>query len=103
AMSVRADRDTFINATRELSSTDLHPELVKIKAPVVVIAAVARGGEYGQSAEANHAYVEKLYREAYAGTPQFTLVLIPDSRHFIMYDQPKVFLEQLRAQLAALK
>jgi len=103
AICQRADRDTFIEATRELIGTDLRPDLVKIKVPVVMIAAVAREGEYGQSAAANHAYVDKAYRDVFQGTPQLKLTFIPDSRHFVMYDQPRVFLERLRAELDAIQ
>jgi len=42
-----------------------------------------------------------FYRASYAGAPQAVLKHIPNSYHFIMYDQPELFRTELKAFLEA--
>jgi pimeloyl-ACP methyl ester carboxylesterase len=44
--------------------------------------------------------MEAFYRASYANAPQAVLKRIPDSYHFIMFDQPEVFQRELRTFLS---
>jgi len=96
AAALRSDRATVANASYELMTTDLRPELGRIQAPVSVI--YAYDALFGQTA----AFVDALYRSAYAGlanASSMRFVRIDDSFHFVMLDQPQRFAEALEAAL----
>jgi pimeloyl-ACP methyl ester carboxylesterase len=78
----------------ELMTTDLRPELGRIKAPVSVIYAYDMA--YGVPAEA----IDRLYRDAYANAPGAGFQRIDDSFHFIMIDQPEAFARAIDQFLA---
>jgi pimeloyl-ACP methyl ester carboxylesterase len=42
-----------------------------------------------------------VYRSAYAPLKHLTLKRIPDSAHFIMWDQPQRFQDEMKAFLSA--
>lgn len=79
----------------DLITTDLRPDLVKVKVPLTVLWVVPQG------APLTEAQLEGYYRMSYANAPQTVLTHIPDSYHFIMYDQPERFRSELRTFLAA--
>ncbi len=90
--SLSSDRPSFAGAINALMTTDLRPRLGDIAAPVTVIAAV--------NAFAPRSRVDPLYAAAYTGLKGAKIVLIDDSFHFIMLDQPVAFEAALRAGLA---
>jgi pimeloyl-ACP methyl ester carboxylesterase len=71
-----------------LSTTDLRPELPKIKREILVIASIFITKENS----------EKVYGEQYKLLKNKTIV-VADSKHFIMYDQPEWFYAQIDAFL----
>lgn len=79
----------------DLIVTDLRPDLGKIKVPLTVLWVVPNG------APLTEAQLASYYRMSYANAPQAVLTHIPDSYHFIMYDQPERFRSELRTFLAA--
>lgn len=85
AASLSSDRKTVADATYELMTTDLRPELGHLKVPVQVV--YAYDPIYGIPAAA----VDSMFRNAYAATPQARFTRIDDSFHFIMQDQPEAF------------
>lgn len=85
AAAISSERQTVADATYELMTTDLRPELGRIKAPVEVV--YAYDNLYGVPASA----VDAMYRNAYALTPDIEFTRIDDSFHFIMLDQPERF------------
>jgi len=92
AAGLHSDRTTVANATYELMTTDLRPELQRITAPVQVI--YAYDALYGVPP----ASIDTTFRTAYAAAPQVGFTRIDDSFHFIMLDQPDAF---ARAVVAA--
>jgi len=98
---LQADRKTFAGAVYELSTTDLRDDLKKIKVPVTVLVPVPKGDKNETAADARkrRQRFEDLYRDVFRRTPQLKLIVIPDSRHFIMYDQPGRMYEALRKSL----
>jgi N-formylmaleamate deformylase len=89
----RSDTDVVARAMHELASTDLAPELPRIRAPFTIVYAApdARAQER----------VDRNYRAAYASARGARLVRIDGSGHMIMVDQPRRFHDELRGFLAA--
>jgi len=79
----------------DLILTDLRPGLAKVKVPLTVLWVLPQG------APITLAQMEGYYRASYANAPQTGLKHVPDSYHFIMYDQPELFRTELRAFLTA--
>lgn len=69
--------------------TDLRGDMGKIATPITML--------YPTSAALPKAAAEPLYAAAYKDAPHATLVEMPDSAHFIMLDQPELFLKTLTA------
>jgi len=69
--------------------TDLRGDMGKIETPITML--------YPTSAALPKAVAEPLYTAAYKDAPHATLVEVPDSAHFIMLDQPEVFLKAVTA------
>jgi pimeloyl-ACP methyl ester carboxylesterase len=69
--------------------TDLRGDMGKITTPITML--------YPTSAALPKAAAEPLYAAAYKDAPHATLVEMPDSAHFIMLDQPELFLKTLTA------
>ena len=84
ASSASSDRTVFVHAMLEDVSTDLRPQLASIKTPATVLYPYAAF----QGPEEN---IDALYTKAYSTMPNVKLIKIPNSRHFIMFDQPAAF------------
>jgi pimeloyl-ACP methyl ester carboxylesterase len=88
--SLRSDADVGTRAYRELIVTDLGPELPKIAVPVTVL--------YVQPkyVPIPAAQFDAVYKGAFAPVGKLTLKRIPDSAHFVMWDQPGRFQAEVR-------
>jgi pimeloyl-ACP methyl ester carboxylesterase len=91
--SLDSDPAASGQAMYDLITSDLRPEVAKIKAPLTVLYVRPAG------APVTDAQMEQFYAMSYAGAPQAALKRIPDSYHFIMLDQPEVFQRELKAFL----
>jgi pimeloyl-ACP methyl ester carboxylesterase len=89
-----SDRRTYAQAMHDLITTDLRPELAKIKAPVTVLYA-STDVIVGFPARD----VGATYRASYAGLPTVCLIPVPDSSHMIMDDQPARLAQEIDAFL----
>jgi pimeloyl-ACP methyl ester carboxylesterase len=91
--AIASDKSVVARAMYEDMTTDLRPDLSKIKTPVTVL--------YPWDALSGfpHEATDKLYRDNFASLPNKTLVCIDDSFHFIMLDQPQKFAAQVDAFL----
>ncbi len=87
--AIASDKSVVARALYEDMTTDLRPELPKIKMPVTVLYPWAASSGFP------HAATDKLYQENFASLPNKTLVCIEDSFHFIMLDQPEKFAAQV--------
>lgn len=87
--SSRSDSAVVARATHELATTDLTPELPKIKAPLTVVYAVPANA---QDAPA----VDRLYRTSYAPAKDAKLRRVPGATHMVMYSQPRRFHAEVR-------
>lgn len=86
--SFQSDRRTLGSTLVEMSTTDLRPELPKIKQEILILASIFETKENS----------EKVYGKQYELLKNKTLV-VADSKHFIMYDQPEWFYAQIDAFL----
>jgi pimeloyl-ACP methyl ester carboxylesterase len=93
--SLASDSAVSGQAFSELIVTDLRPELRNIRVPLTVLWVHPPGAPFGPE------QMEQYYRASYAGVPQAVIRRIPDSYHFIMFDQPAVFQRELREFLTA--
>jgi pimeloyl-ACP methyl ester carboxylesterase len=82
ASAIASDRAVFVGAMMEDLQTDLRPDLAKIKTPMLLLY------PYDPTLQKDEVAYNALYKNAYAGMPNVTLLRIDGSRHFIMYDQP---------------
>lgn len=92
--SLASDPVVSGGAFSELIVTDLRPELSNIRVPLTVLWVHPPGAPFGPE------QMEQYYRAAYASVPQAVIRRIPDSYHFIMFDQPAEFQRELREFLS---
>jgi pimeloyl-ACP methyl ester carboxylesterase len=93
--SLASDNRVSGEAFSELITADLRPDLRNIRVPMTVLWVHPPQAPFGPE------QMEQYYRASYANSPQAVVRRIPDSYHFIMFDQPDVFRRELRAFLEA--
>lgn len=86
--SYKSDRKTLGSTIVEMATTDLRSEIAAIKSPILVMASLFGTKETS----------EKIYNEQYALLKNKT-IKVADSKHFIMYDQPQWFYNEIDAFL----
>jgi pimeloyl-ACP methyl ester carboxylesterase len=79
----------------DLIVTNLVPDVANIRVPLMVLYVNPAG------APLTPEQIDNYYRLSYRAAPQAVLRRIPDSAHFIMFDQPAVFQAALREFLTA--
>lgn len=94
--SLDSDPAVSGQAMYDLITTDLTPRVGNIQVPMTVLWVRAPNSPLSEEQMA------ALYRDAYAGVPHARLVRVPDSYHFIMWDQPAAFQNELRSLLTGL-
>lgn len=77
AKILKSDRRTFGEAIYEMVLTDLRAEVDDIEVPVLIVA--ADGG------------LQKRIREQTATIPDHEIVVLPKTKHFVMWDDPDGF------------
>jgi len=86
-----SDPDVVGRAMRELASTDLTPQLRRIRAPMTVV--------YASPDERARESIDGRFEEAYENARDARLVRIDGSGHMIMFDQPERLREEMRTFL----
>ncbi|MGB3590219.1 MAG: alpha/beta hydrolase [Nonlabens sp.] len=81
-----SDRKTYVYGYTDYLKLDVRPLLSQIKAPVHILAA---GRPYGKK------QVVATIKKKYAFLGNYSLKIHPDSKHFIMYDEPVWLKKQL--------
>ena len=87
---MQADRKTYVYGYTDLLKMDLRPLLSQITAETLILGAPFPDKEV----------VTHNYEEQYANLASKTIRIAPPSKHFIMFDQPEWFYEQVNALLA---
>ena len=93
AASMKSDPKATADAMAFMFQTDLRGDLVKIKAPILTIAADTDG-------QAPRAAIEAAWNAQVEHIPTHELIVIEHSKHFVMFDQPEAFYAALDAFLA---
>jgi pimeloyl-ACP methyl ester carboxylesterase len=87
---LEADRKTYVYGYTDLLKLDVRPQLSKISAPSLVLAAPSYGDVGKQSME-----------KQYANLQNKTIKMAPNGKHFIMFDNEDWFYQQVNAFLAS--
>lgn len=90
-VTMTSDRATMAEAMAEMMSSDIRPEMAKIKVPLLVLATWVAYKDYGVTHDSALAADEKEFAAA-TGTK---IVENDTSRHFIQFDAPDWFYSQL--------
>ena len=86
----QADRKTYVYGYTDYLKVDLREAVSKIKIPVVILAATQPFGEE---------MARQTYESQYKNLEGYELRFAKDASHFIMFDRPQWFLEQLMASV----
>ena len=92
--SLESDPRVSAQAMYEIMTTDLRPQLTRIKVPVTVL------WVRSPSAPVSEAQMAEGYRAAYANIAHARLKQVPGAWHFIMWDEPQAFQRERREFLA---
>ena len=92
--SLASDAAVSAQGFYDLVVTVVRPELRNIRAPMTVL------WVHPPNAPISAEQMAEAYRLSYANVPHAVVRRIPESYHFIMFDQPEVFQRELRTFLA---
>ncbi len=84
---LEADRKTYVYGYTDYLKLDLREDLKNISIPVSIIAA---DQPYGKE------MIIKTYKDQYANLHDYNLVVAENAAHFIMYDKPEWFMDQIQ-------
>jgi N-formylmaleamate deformylase len=90
-----SDPGTVAQAMYDMYTTDLRPDVARIKQPVLVLGTWAAYKQYGATKESTRA----IFTQQYALLPQARIELSEAGRHFLMYDDKAWFFGQTDAFL----
>ena len=93
----QSDRATTTEAMYELMTTDLRPQLSKIKSPTLVLGSWAAYKPFGATKEST----ANIFRTQYAGLDGVRIEMSEAGYHFLMWDDPTWVQSNIRAVLAA--
>jgi N-formylmaleamate deformylase len=90
-MAVHSDPTTQGEMMFELFSIDLRPDMKKINCPILLLGDWSSYSKYGATRESTY----NRYADQFSLAKDVTIKLNDSSRHFIMYDEPAWFYQQL--------
>lgn len=88
---LQADRKTYVYGYTDYLKLDVREDLKNISIPVTIIAADKPFGKE---------MVTQTYQNQYANLAKYDLIIADNSAHFVMFDQPIWFMEQIQHVLA---
>lgn len=96
AMAVASDQRTQGEVMYELFSRDLRPSMGQIRCPVLALADWSAYKAYGATAASVKANLEDQYKRLpKTDGAGLTIAINDSSKHFIMYDEPQWFYDQV--------
>ena len=87
-----ADRKTYVYGYTDYLKLDLREDLKTITIPVTILAADKPFGKE---------MVIQTYKNQYANLSNYELIIAENSAHFVMFDKPKWFMEQIKKVLSS--
>jgi len=101
AMAARSDQPTQGEVMAELFSEDLRPSMGQIHCPILALADWSAYKTYGATAESVRTNLTDQYKNlSKANGAGLTIAINDSSKHFIMYDEPQWFYQQVDQWLA---
>ncbi len=104
ALSATSDPKAVAAYAGDLFSADLRPQLSQLTAPVLELAPVPTTPAPYEGLQASTATMaarqasyKQFYTALFPATPNLTVTTIPNSRHFIMVDQPQALFDAIAA------
>ncbi len=95
-MGVNSNRNVITQAYGEMYTTDIRPEMAKVKVPVLVLGAWAAYEQYGSTKAA----VVQNYEAQCKDIENVKVAVADKAYHFIFYDEPVWFFNQVDGFLA---
>lgn len=97
-----SDRETVTNAMAELLDRDLRSDLPQIASPVLVVGTWAglRDQMEQNGMKITQEAVTATFHDQFASLPHLHFVMADKARHFVMWDDPQWFFQQLDGFLA---
>lgn len=89
--SITADRETYVYGYTDLLKLDLRPTLTDVSINTLILGATFPSKEI----------TRKTFEQQYQNLVNKTIRLADDSKHFIMFDQPEWFYQQINGYLTA--
>lgn len=97
-MGINSNRTVITQAYGEMYTTDIRTEMSKVKTPVLVLGAWAAYEQYGSTKQA----VENNYKAQCKDIENVKVAVADEAYHFIFYDEPEWFFNQVDSFLAIL-
>lgn len=91
--SIQSDRNTIAQAMYELMTTDLRKKLEKVKIPILVFGSWYGAKDYGITKET----VKANYKNQFLKAENCQIKIAETAKHFIMWDEPKWFINSVEA------
>lgn len=88
---IQSDRKTYAYGYTDLLKLDLRKDLAKVNIPVTILAATQ---PYGRE------LAEKNYSDQYQNLNSYSIHFAEKAGHFIMFDDPKWFKDQIKSELS---
>ncbi len=92
---IESDANSVAQAMYELQTTDLRDDVAKIKSPTLILGAWVAYKQYGATRESTM----KIFETQYARMSNKKIVLSDVGKHFLMYDDPQWFYDQVNGFL----
>lgn len=100
-MAARSDQATQGEVMYELFSQDLRPSMGQVRCPILALADWSAYKAYGATAASVKANLEAQYKRLSPGSgASLSIAMNDSSKHFIMFDEPQWFYEQVDGWLA---
>jgi pimeloyl-ACP methyl ester carboxylesterase len=90
--SAQSDQSTIAEALYELMITDYRGDLATLKIPILILGAWYAAKDYGLTAES----VKSNFEMQYGLAENVTIEMAPTAHHFIMWDNPEWFMDQIQ-------
>lgn len=94
AWGQQSDRTTIANAMAEMMGEDLRQDIVRIKAPTLVLGSWIAYKDFGAKPQ-----FEQMYRAQYRQLAGVQVEMADNARHFIMFDDPAWMYDRIDAFL----
>ncbi len=90
--SIESDRRTVAQAMFEIMTTDLRDELINVKVPILVLGSWYGYKDYGVTKEIVNANLQNQFSKA----DNYTIKVAEKAKHFIMWDEPTWFINEIK-------